>query len=105
MGPKYRMMPDKGTAINAVALAAVVVLFALVILQGITIVKMKQYNDDSQRFTEYWIHKTDSLLDENFKLYMQIYELKDSITINGEVYSTSDIFPQPSALSPRRTAQ
>ena len=79
MGPKYRMMPDKGTAINAVALAAVVVLFALVVFQGVTLVKMKQYNDDSQRFIEYWRHKTDSLSDENFKLYMQIYELKDSI--------------------------
>ena len=79
MGPKYRMMPDKGTTINAVALSAVVVLFALVIFQGVTLVKMKQYNDDSQRFIEYWRHKTDSLSDENFKLYMQIYELKDSI--------------------------
>ena len=79
MGPKYRMMPDRGTAINAVAISAVVVLFALVILQGVTLVKMKQYNDDSQRFTEYWRHKTDSLSSENFKLYMQIYELKDSI--------------------------
>ena len=46
------MMPDKGTSINAVALAAVVVLFALVIFQGVILVKMKQYNDDSQRFTE-----------------------------------------------------
>ena len=53
--------------------------FALVIFQGVTLVKMKQYNDDSQRFIEYWRHKTDSLSDENFKLYMQIYELKDSI--------------------------
>lgn len=76
MGPKYRMMPDKVTAINAVTLAAVVVLFALVIFQGVTI---DQYNDDSQRFIEYWRHKTDSLSDENFKLHMQIYELKDSI--------------------------
>lgn len=75
---------DKGTAINAVALAAVVVLFTLVIFQGITLVKMKQYNDDSQRFTEYWRHKTDSLSDENIKLYMQIYELKDSIISDYE---------------------
>lgn len=78
MGPKYRM-PDKSTTINAVALAAVVVLFALVIFQCVTLEKMKQYNDDSLMFTEYWRHKTDSLSDENFKLYMQIYELKDSI--------------------------
>ena len=77
MGQK--MMPDKGTAINAVALAAVVVLFAFAIFQGVALEKMKQYNDDSQRFTEYWRHKTDSLSDENFKLHVQIYELKDSI--------------------------
>lgn len=38
MGPKCRIMPDKGIAINAVALAAVVVLFALVIFQGVTLV-------------------------------------------------------------------
>ena len=50
MGPKYRMMPDKGTTMNAVALAAVVVLSALVILQSVILVKMKQYNDDSLRF-------------------------------------------------------
>ena len=73
------MMPDKGTSVNDVALAAVVVLFALVIFLSITLVKMKQYNDDSQQFIDYWQHKTDSLLDENFKLHMQIYELKDSI--------------------------
>ena len=79
MGPKYRMMPDKGTAINAVALAAAVVLLAFGILASKRLVKMQQYNDDSQRFTEYWRHKADSLSDENFKLYMQIYELKDSI--------------------------
>ena len=60
-------------------LAAVVVLFALVIFQGVTLVKMDQYNDDSQRFLEYWRHKADSLQDENCKLYIQIYELKDSI--------------------------
>jgi archaellum component FlaF (FlaF/FlaG flagellin family) len=71
--------PDKGTAINNGALAAVVVLFALVIFQGVILVKMKQYNDDLQRCNEYWLHKTDSLSHENFKLYMQTYELKDSI--------------------------
>lgn len=65
--------------ITAIALVAVIVLFAFAIFQGVTLVKMKQYNDDSQRFTEYWRHKTDSLSDENFKLYIQIHELKDSI--------------------------
>ena len=76
MGPKHRMMPDKGITIIAVALAAVVVLFALVISQDVVIVKMKQYNDDSQGFTEYWRHKTDSLLDENYKLKDSIITLR-----------------------------
>ena len=61
MATKYRIMPDKGTAINTAALAAVIVLFAIVIFQGFILVKMKQYNDDSQRFIEYWRNKTDSL--------------------------------------------
>ena len=64
---------------TTIALVAVVVLFVFAIFQGITLVTMEQYNDDSQRLIEYWRHKTDSLSDENFKLYIQIYELKDSI--------------------------
>jgi hypothetical protein len=68
-----------GEKINIVAIAAIIALFVLCIYQGVMLVKMNQYNDDSQRFTEYWRSKTDSLSDENFKLYMQIYELKDSI--------------------------
>ena len=75
----FKMMPNKGTVINAGALTSVVVLSAFAILQGFTLEKMEQYNDDSQRFIEYWRHKTDSLSDENFKLYMHIYDLKDSI--------------------------
>lgn len=65
--------------INAILTVVVVVLLALVIFQGVTLKEMMQYNDDSQRFIEYWRHKTDSLSDETFKLYMQINELKDSI--------------------------
>ena len=61
------------------AIAAIIFLFVLCIYQGVALVKMKQYNDDSQQFVEYWRHKTDSLSDETFKLNMQIYELKDSI--------------------------
>lgn len=68
-----------GDKINIVAIAAIIVLFVLCVFQGVTLVKMQQYNDDSQQFIDYWRHKTDSLSDENFKLYMQIYELKDSI--------------------------
>ena len=68
-----------GEKINIGAIAAIIVLFVLCIYQGVMLVKMQQYNDDSQQFIDYWRHKTDSLSDENFKLYMQIYELKDSI--------------------------
>ena len=70
--------------INAILIVAVVVLHALVIFQDVAIEKMMQYNDDSQRFTEYWRHKTDSLSAENCKLYMQINELKDSIMLRPE---------------------
>ena len=79
MGPKYRMMPDKGTAVNGVFIALAIVFFVLCIYQGTVLCQMQRLNDDSQQFIEYWRHKTDSLSDENFKLYMQIYELKDSI--------------------------
>lgn len=68
-----------GEKINIGAITAIIVLFVLCIYQGVMLVKMQQYNDDSQQFIDYWRHKTDSLSDENFKLYMQIYELKDSI--------------------------
>ena len=79
MGPKYRLMPDKGTAVNGVFIALAIVFFVLCIFQGIVIGQMQRLNDDSQQYIDYWRHKTDSLSDENFKLYMQIYELKDSI--------------------------
>jgi hypothetical protein len=79
MGPKYKMMPDKGTTINFAAIAVSFVMFVLVIFQGIVIAKIQGMNDDLQGFTDYWRHKTDSLSDENFKLYMQVYDLKDSI--------------------------
>jgi hypothetical protein len=68
-----------GEKIDIGAIAAIIVLFVLCICQGVMLVKMQQYNDDSQQFIDYWRHKTDSLSDETFKLNMQIYELKDSI--------------------------
>ena len=72
-------MKKHNLLINAILIVDIIVLLALVIFQGVTLEKMKQYNDDSQRFIEYWRHRTDSLSVENFKLYMQINELKDSI--------------------------
>lgn len=64
--------------------AAVVILLALVIFQDVAIEEMEQYNDESQRFIEYWRQKTDSLSYENAKLYIQINELKDSIMFMTE---------------------
>ena len=79
MGPKYRLIPDKGTAVNGVFIALAIVFFVLCIYQGIVLCQMQRLNDESQQYIEYWRHKTDSLSDETFKLNMQIYELKDSI--------------------------
>ena len=73
------MMPDKGTAINAVALAAVVVLFALVIFEGIVIGQYQGICDDSQQYIDYWRHKTDSMYDVNHNLFMRNLDLRDSI--------------------------
>ena len=72
-------MPDKGTAVNGVFIALAIVFFVLCIFQGIVIGQMQRLNDDSQQYIDYWRHKTDSLSDENFKLYMKVYDLKDSI--------------------------
>ena len=79
MGPKWRLMPDKGTAVNGVFIALTIVFFVLCIFQGIVIGQMQRLNDDSQQYIDYWRHKTDSLSDENFKLHMKVYDLKDSI--------------------------
>ena len=73
------MMPDKGTAINAVALAAVVVLFALVIFEGIVIGQYQGIYDDSQQYIDYWRHKTDSMYDVNHDLFLRNLDLRDSI--------------------------
>ena len=64
---------------NLTATAVIIILFGLTVYLGIVIGQMQRLNDDSQQYIDYWRHKTDSLSDENFKLYMQIYELKDSI--------------------------
>ena len=64
---------------NLAATAVIIILFALTVYLGIVIGKMQMLNDDSQQYIDYWRHKTDSLSDENFKLYMKVYELKDSI--------------------------
>ena len=64
---------------NLEATAVIIILFALTVYLGIVIGKMQMLNDDSQQYIDYWRHKTDSLSDENFKLYMKVYDLKDSI--------------------------
>ena len=64
---------------NLTATAVIIILFGLTVYLGIVIGQMQRLNDDSQQYIDYWRHKTDSLSDENFKLYMKVYDLKDSI--------------------------
>ena len=64
---------------NLAATAVIIILFGLTVYLGIVIGQMQSLNDDSQQYIDYWRHKTDSLSDENFKLYMKVYDLKDSI--------------------------
>ena len=64
---------------NLVATAVIIIMFALAVYLGIVIVQMQNLNDYSQQYIDYWRHKTDSLSDENFKLHMEVYDLKDSI--------------------------
>ena len=64
---------------NLTATAVIIILFGLTIYLGIVIGQMQSLNDDSQQYIDYWRHKTDSLSDENYKLYMKVYDLKDSI--------------------------
>ena len=64
---------------NLAATAVIIVIFALTVYLGIVIGQMQRLNDDSQQYIDYWRHKTDSLSDENFKLHMKVYDLKDSI--------------------------
>lgn len=79
MGPKYRLMPDKGTAINAAAIVLVVVLALFAIFQGMMLVQYKELADDSQQYIDYWRHKTDSMYDVNHDLFMRNLDLRDSI--------------------------
>jgi len=64
---------------NLTATAVIIILFGLTIYLGIVIGQKQSLNDDSQQYIDYWRHKTDSLSDENYKLYMKVYDLKDSI--------------------------
>ena len=64
---------------NLEATAVIIILFGLTVYLGIVIGQMGRLNDDSQKYIDYWRHKTDSLSDENFKLHMKVYDLKDSI--------------------------
>lgn len=61
------------------AAAVIIIMFVLTVYLGIVIEQMQMLNDDSQQYVDYWRNKTDSLSDENFKLYMKVYDLKDSI--------------------------
>lgn len=64
---------------NLAVTAVIFILFGLTVYLGIVIERMEMLNDDSQQYIDYWRHKTDSLSDENFKLHMKVYDLKDSI--------------------------
>lgn len=64
---------------NLAATAVIIIMFALTVYLGIVIGQMQSLNDYSQQYIDYWRHKTDSLSDENFKLHMKVYDLKDSI--------------------------
>ena len=64
---------------NLAVTAVIIILFGLTVYLGIVIGQMQRLNDDSQQYIDYWRHKTDSLSDDNFKLYMKVYDLKDSI--------------------------
>lgn len=64
---------------NLAATAVIIILFGLTVYLGIVIGQMQMLNDDSQQYIDYWRHKADSLSDENFKLHMKVYDLKDSI--------------------------
>ena len=79
MGPKYRLMPDKGTTVNGVFIALAIVLFVLVIFEGIVIGQYQGICEDSQQYIDYWRHKTDSMYDVNHDLFMRNLDLRDSI--------------------------
>lgn len=64
---------------NLAATAVIIILFGLTVYLGIVIGQMQRLNDDSQQYIDYWRLKADSLSDENLKLHMKVYDLKDSI--------------------------
>ena len=64
---------------NLTATAVIIILFGLTVYLGIVIGQMQRLNDDSQQYIDYWRLKADSLSDENLKLHMKVYDLKDSI--------------------------
>ena len=65
--------------INFAAIAVVVVLFVLVMFQGIVICQLEGAIDDSQGYIDYWRHQTDSMYDVNHDLFMRNLDLRDSI--------------------------
>ena len=72
--------------IKIAAIAVVVVLFVLVVFQSIVIFRLQVAFDDSQKYIDYWRHKTDSMYNEYHNLYMRNLDLRDSIsTLNVQV--------------------
>ena len=53
MGPKYRLIPDKGTVVNGVFIALAIVFFVLCIYQSIVLCQMERLNEESQQYIEY----------------------------------------------------
>ena len=65
--------------INFAEIAVVVVLFVLVVFQGIVICQLQGAVDDSQDYIDYWRLKADSLSDANHQLRMEWFDMRDSL--------------------------
>ena len=65
--------------INFAEIAVVVVLFVLVVFQGIVICQLQGAVDDSKGYIDYWRLKADSLSDANHQLRMEWFDMRDSL--------------------------
>lgn len=60
------------------------ILIVIAVYEWVAIISLLGMCEEAQKMTDYWIHQQDSTFDENFRLRMQILELKDSIeTLNN----------------------
>lgn len=60
------------------------ILIVIAVYEWVTIVNLLDMCEEAQKMADYWIHQQDSTFNENFRLRMQILELKDSIeTLNN----------------------